>query len=91
MKCSGMADAQKPQVTTEEGIRYGLGLLGYAFIVVIVGLGLAWVGWSIVGPGVAGAVLVLVGVVIFYAGILGLGYKVIADGVAAGMIMAGSQ
>jgi len=82
------------RVSTGEGIKYGFSLLGYlvavslvAFVVVAIGAGMA--GRSVengtFGEAILGALVVLAGVLIFYAGFIGTVYKVIVDGVTTAL------
>ena len=77
-------------VSIREGISYGVSLLGY-FIALALAGGLAMgIGFALfsLDSGVAtliGFIILLGGIVIFYAGSLGVGYKLIADGVARGI------
>lgn len=82
------------RVSTGEGIKYGFSLLGYlvgvsfvAFVVMAIGAGMA--GGSVengeFGGAFLGGLVVLVGVLIFYAGFIGTVYKVIVDGVSTAL------
>ena len=77
-------------VNIREGVRYGASLLGY-FVVLVIGggiviaIGFALFSLDNIVATLIGFVFYLVGLVIFYAGFLGIGYKVIADGVARGI------
>jgi mannose/fructose/N-acetylgalactosamine-specific phosphotransferase system component IID len=77
-------------VNIREGVRYGASLLGY-FVVLVIGGGIVVaIGFALftldnIVATLIGFVFYLVGLVIFYAGFLGIGYKVIADGVARGI------
>lgn len=83
-----------PAVNALDGIKYGFRLLGYfalvaiaAFVIVLVGM-LGGMG-SDGGMSLFGALFALIGVLVFYAGSLGVMYKVIADGVKVGIESAG--
>jgi len=78
-------------VNSADGIKYGFRLMGYLFgvaiISLILGLVLGGVVGGVVGAGsegglVIGGIFALMGM---QAGSLGLGYKVIADGVYTGV------
>jgi hypothetical protein len=79
------------------GIKYGFRLIGYALGVLIIGIVVAVVGFLLLnsgggrfgaGPGAGQLLLsagvVLLGVLIIFAGVLGSLYKVVADGVERG-------
>ena len=77
-------------VTIREGIRYGVSLLGYFVALSIVGgisvgIGIALAALDSAIATLIGFIILLIGIVIFYAGTLGVGYKLIADGVARGI------
>ena len=77
-------------VNVREGIRYGVSLLGYFVVLfigggVIIAIGFALLPLDSVIATLIGFIFFLTGSVIFYAGFLGIGYKVIADGVAKGI------
>jgi hypothetical protein len=77
-------------VSTIDGIKYGFRLLGYGIAVfviaaIVIGIGLL-IGDS---SAIVGGIISLIGALILYAGILGTLYKVIADGVSAGVSDAG--
>lgn len=73
-------------VDAAEGVRYGIRLLGYAFLTAGSGFVLMFIGLAIASSGEPfGIVLGLGGFLVLYAGLLGMGYKVIADGVEKGM------
>ncbi|MGN8212766.1 MULTISPECIES: hypothetical protein [Halococcus] len=77
-------------VNVREGIRYGVSLLGYFVVLfigggVIIAIGFALLPLDSVIATLIGFIFFLIGSVIFYAGFLGVGYKVIADGVAKGI------
>lgn len=80
------------RVSPAEGIRYGIGLLGYTLAVTIFGLLIFIVGISLIYRQsiVLGAILFLAGGVATYAGFAGTLYKVIADAVAKGNEISGS-
>jgi hypothetical protein len=80
------------RVSPAEGIRYGIGLLGYTLAVTIFGLLIFIVGIALISRQsfVLGAILFLAGGVATYAGIAGTLYKVIADAVAKGNEISGS-
>ncbi|MFT4880659.1 MAG: ABC-type Na+ efflux pump permease subunit, partial [Salinirussus sp.] len=79
------------------GIKYGFRLIGYALGVLIVGIVIAVIGFLLLntgggrfgaGPGAGQLLLsagvVLLGILIIFAGVLGSLYKVVADGVERG-------
>lgn len=72
-------------VSGRDGIEYGIGLLGWISVVVLVGGGLSGVGWIIAGSGVGttgrvfGGVIFLLGGVLMFSGMMGVLYKVITD------------
>lgn len=77
-------------VNIRDGIRYGASLLGYFVVLFIVGgivssLGFALLGLDNIVATLIGFLLFLAGLVVLYAGSLGVGYKVIADGVEQGV------
>ena len=77
-------------VNIRDGIRYGASLLGYFVVLFIVGgivssLGFALLGLDNIVATLIGLLLFLAGLVVLYAGSLGVGYKVIADGVEQGV------
>ena len=73
-------------VNSKDGLQYGFQLLGY---LLLVGIG----GGIVVGIGsmitenspLIGGLFTVVGILVIYAGSLGLLYKVIADGVKTGV------
>lgn len=84
-------------VNTVDGIKYGFQLMGYLLGVGIVAMFVIGIGSGMVGSAqgglygetnfgqlVLGAIITLVGVLTLYAGMMGLLYKVIADGVERG-------
>jgi len=76
------------------GIKYGFLLLGYfvgVFIVggIVLGIGVAIASGDGTAVTVVGGVLAIVGGVIVYAGLFGVLYKIIADGVETGIVSAG--
>lgn len=79
-------------VNAIEGIKYGFRLIGYAILVVGVGFVIMIIG-SVMAENspVIGVSFVLVGFLLFYAGLLGMGYKVIADAVEKGVRAANTQ
>lgn len=73
-----------------DGIVYGFRIMGYFIAVIIAGavvLGVGNIGFDTAS--VPGGLLSLIGFLIIQAGTFGILYKVIADGVAAGMESAG--
>ena len=77
-------------VNIRDGIRYGASLLGYFVVLFIVGgivssLGFALLSLDNIVATLIGFLLFLAGLVVLYAGSLGVGYKVIADGVEQGV------
>lgn len=85
-------------VDTVDAIKYGFSLIGYLIAVYIVGIIVIMIGVAMggaatgglagqtnLGAGLLGLLIVLVGYFIVIAGSLGIGYKVIADGVSAGV------
>lgn len=87
-----------------DGIKYGFKLLWYFLAVAIVGGTISSVGFGMMAsssggmyaePSLGGMAFGLLlgtfGVAIVYAGVLGTGYKVIADAVYLGNVTAGSE
>lgn len=88
-----------PAVNAMDGITYGFRLIGYFLAVGIVGGVVTIVGSGFMGAGAApgvggsanpgmallGGLIALAGVLVIYAGTLGVMYKVIGDGVKAGI------
>lgn len=77
-------------VTITEGIEYGFALLLYVLGVGLAGGIVALIGVFIAQGGGAvatfiGGLITLVGILVVYAGLFGIGYKVIADGVNVGV------
>jgi protein-S-isoprenylcysteine O-methyltransferase Ste14 len=77
-------------VNIRDGIRYGASLLGYFVVLFITGgivssLGFALLSLDNIVATLIGFLLFLAGLVVLYAGSLGVGYKVIADGVEQGV------
>jgi len=74
-------------VSVKDGIAYGFGLMAYLIGVGLVGGGIAFVGFAIAGGAEEpiGILFAAIGVLVVYAGSLGLLYKVIADGVSTGV------
>lgn len=84
------------EVSPVEGIKYGFRIMGYLLVVFVVGTVVLFVGVGLMAaamssgvgqepsPGMAfvGFVLVVLGGLTFYAGIIGSLYKVIVDGVS---------
>lgn len=72
-------------VSGRDGLEYGIGLLGWVTLVLVVGGGIAGVGWVLAGSGagpagrVLGGLIFLVGGIVILSGMLGLLYKVISD------------
>ena len=87
------------QITTTDAIRYGGSLIVYLVAIYFGGGIITFVGVAMMGAGGGGAlggggnpiialfglVVALSGYVIMVAGTLGIGYKVIADGVTMGV------
>lgn len=73
------------KVTIREGIGYGLSLFGY-----IIGVGFL-VGFGVlIGlnfGGLVGGLIVLLSLIGFAAGLVSIQFKIIADGVAAGLVI----
>lgn len=73
-----------------EGIKYGFSLLLYVLGVGVAG-GIVFLIGAFVAQGEGmvatfiGGLIALVGILVIYAGLLGIGYKVIADGVHVGV------
>ena len=80
------------RVSPAQGIRYGIGLLGYTLIVSIFGFLIFVIGIALMTRNayIFGIILFLIGGVVTYAGFAGTLYKVIADAVAKGNEMSGS-
>lgn len=80
-------------VSISEGVRYGFNLIIYILVIgIATGLGVL-VGGALVSVDnvvvtLVGAFLALASVLGFYAGMMGILYKVIADGVAVGVTAA---
>lgn len=77
-------------VNVVEGVRYGLDLIVYIFVIgLAAGLGLmlgfAFVSIDNILFTLIGSLLALASFLAFYAGMMGILYKVIADGVTVGM------
>lgn len=74
-------------VSTEEGIKYGFRLMGYAILVFVAGIVVAAIGAGLMDGGseAVGGLIAIFGILVVYAGFLGMGYKVIADGVEKGV------
>lgn len=70
-------------VDAMDGIRYGIGLLKYLLLVAGGGTLIAMMGVSMSGD--VGMLVVLLGTLVVWAGMLGLFYKVVADGVERGV------
>ncbi|SFS79738.1 hypothetical protein [Halostagnicola kamekurae] len=79
-------------VNAIEGIRYGFRLMGYIVVVYLIGALLSFIGVGMIDSGseIIGGLLALIGIVAILAGFLGMGYKVIADGVEKGINAANS-
>jgi len=77
-------------VSTIDGIKYGFRLLGYGIAVFVIAAVVIAIGGVIAdSSAIVGGIIALIGFLILYAGILGTLYKVIADGVSAGVSDAG--
>lgn len=73
-------------VNVVNGITYGFRLFGYLLGISILGLLPLGIGGLLLdGTPLVGALLMVFGFLVFYAGSFGLIYKVIADAVSAGM------
>jgi hypothetical protein len=73
-----------------DGIKYGFRLLGYGVAVLVLGGIVFGIGGMIArNSPIIGGIIAIVGSLILVAGFLGLQYKVIADGVKAGIKDAG--
>lgn len=73
------------RVSTEEGVRYGMNIFAYVIGVGLVAFFVILVGATMARPSpLLGVIVIFAGVIIAMAGLSGLLYKVIADGVAAG-------
>jgi hypothetical protein len=76
-------------VSVREGIEYGFSLLAYILGVGVAGGIVIAIGFVLFdGGGISAAIgglLFLVGIIVIYAGFLGIAYKVIADGVKVGI------
>lgn len=83
-------------VSTVDAIKYGFSLMGYILavgiatvIIVFIGVAMAGAGADPTNPNgggsLVGALIMFLGILVFYAGVLGLGYKVIVDGVIDGI------
>lgn len=75
---------QYQRVTVREGIRYGLSIFGYLLGVVILGGAPAAFGYY---AGGAGSILYILSILILAAGVVALLFKIIADAVAAGLVI----
>lgn len=80
-------------VSVRGGIRYGFSLIFYSLGVLVIGGGFVAAGAFLASENaaIAGAPLALLGLLIIYSGSLGLGYKVIADGVKTGTIQGNTE
>lgn len=88
-----------PAVNAADAIAYGFRIIGYFIIVAVVGFVVMLIGGGFLGasgggpmgggPNIGGmlfgGIIFLVGILVFYAGTFGVLYKVIADGVKAGV------
>lgn len=77
-------------VDIRSGVKYGFLLLGYFLILFLVGGVIVAIGaeFAIVDSlfvNLIGAIIILVGLLVLYAGLLGVSYKIIADGVETGV------
>ena len=78
-------------VNAVDGIKYGFRLIGYLIAVGLIGGGIMFVGFLLVGDEnfIIGGILSLIGYLVFFAGQFGIIYKIIADGVSTGVSDAG--
>lgn len=74
------------EVSSVEGIRYGLGMIAYITAISIFGGLFFIIGIVLVSERelAIGSISTLIGFVVLYAGFVGTTYKIIADGVARG-------
>ena len=79
-----------PVVNIREGVRYGFFLLGYFLIIFLIGGIIVEIGIELylldsqVLTGI-GVIVIAIGGLIIYTGLLGVTYKIIADGVERGI------
>lgn len=80
-------------VDAMDGIRYGIGLIKYILLVAAGGVLISAVGMSMADGGdqAAGLLVAVLGTLVVWAGMLGLLYKVIADGVERGVSVANGR
>ncbi|WP_435358334.1 hypothetical protein [Haloarchaeobius sp. DFWS5] len=81
------------EVGPDEAVDYGLSLAERVAAVVVVGGVPVFVGLFLLDADlpILGSLLVFVGVVVFFSGLFGLLYKVVADGVARGVRTTGER
>lgn len=76
-------------VDTIDGIVYGFRIIGYSIGVFAVAGIISAIGFALLdgggAAGIIGGLIALVGVLAFFAGVIGVLYKLIADGVEKGM------
>lgn len=77
-------------VNVVEGVRYGLDLIVYIFVIGLAAgfgllIGFAFVSFDNIIFTLIGSLLSLASFLAFYAGMMGILYKVIADGVTVGI------
>ena len=74
-------------VSAIDGVKYGFRLMGYLIAVYIGAAIIIAIGFAIAEDGSAGlgGIIILLGGLTLFAGLLGMGYKVIADGVEKGV------
>jgi hypothetical protein len=76
-------------VSPIDGIKYGFNLLAYFVAVLGAGAVVSLIGWALRDTSsILGGLILLVGLLILFAGQAGVLYKVIADGVETGMLSA---
>jgi|APHM01.1.fsa_nt_gi hypothetical protein len=76
-------------VSPIDGIKYGFNLLAYFIAVLGAGAVVSLIGWALRDTSsILGGLVLLVGLLILFAGQAGVLYKVIADGVETGMLSA---
>jgi hypothetical protein len=74
-------------VSTFDGIRYGIDLLGYIATIVIIVYVVALASLALIqdGNGLLAAIIILFGAFVGVAAMAGLSYKIIADAVQTGI------